>query len=111
MATDRGRNTDMRSQFGHLRRRLTVGTEFTAEYVGMHVDGWPEGTAKTRRRVLSNSIHRMRTVMLDAAEAGKDRDLLWYGIRVERTGPDRFDLTDRLGDESGPFLRITFQVP
>ena len=90
-----------------VRRRLPVGTEFTAEFINpVGRAKFGEGQHTSRRRVTKQSAREMVSLFLDGPKEGKEIFLGWKNTKArEEDGSIIFTMTDTGSPQD--FLKIT----
>lgn len=65
-----------------VRRQLPPGTEFEAEFLGTFNSSRPDDERLTRRRVVSQTSHKMVSTILTGPKAGRPIDCQWSHVRA-----------------------------
>ena len=88
-----------------LKRSLAVGTEFTAEFIGVNATHAAPGMVKTRRKVTKQKAD-MVSEILDGPKNGLSIWLNWKGLSVTFVDGS-YILTDYNNMRPMDFLKIT----
>ena len=96
----------MKVSIAGVKAKLSVGTEFVGEFIGVNAQICRPGLQKTRRRVTKNNTELVST-FLDGPRVGEAIYLTWRGLTADETdGAIVLSMHDNGAAE--PFLRITF---
>ena len=99
----------MKISCAEIRRLLTIGTIFQAEFVGDNRRVARPNRISTLRRVTKQTAHEMESLLFPSD--GSDPQgiaiyLTWKGLEIESNGKD-YLLTDKGNGDKEPFLKIT----
>ena len=103
----------MKISIAEVKRRLKIGTEFTAEFIGQNAIHCKTGMQITKRRVLKNNS-QLESILLDGPNKGKTIHLNWTNVTAqEKDGSIILSMNEKQGSECVPqqpldeFLKIT----
>ena len=90
-----------------VKRRLTVGVEFTGEFVGRNANRCQPGMQRTRRRVRKNKTELV-SELLDGPKTGELIYLDWKNVVADERDGSIF-LTMMEVEPPEEFLKITLE--